>query len=177
MTNTTIIQETKVLWDKSADKLYVWDACSKAWELFFVAADLVTNDALTGDLAVKVSIAGDAMTGTLQLPSIGVNTAPDATNRLAVKSNAVLLAALETGSGGSGNIRAAVSKQAGANTASFLFQDGFSGRAEVGLCGDDNFHFKVSPDGSTWIDALVLDKTTGALTAAGAPVPTLSSGA
>jgi hypothetical protein len=166
MTDTTTIQETKVLWDKTADKLYVWDAASGAWELFFVAADLVTNDALTDDLALKVSIAGDTMTGALELPNIGVNTTPDATNKLAVKSNAALLAALETGAGGSGDIRAVVSKQAAGNTASFLFQDDYSGRAEIGLCGDDNFHFKVSPDGSSWVDALSLDRSSGQVTLA-----------
>ena len=41
------------------------------------------------------------------------------------------------------------------------FQDGFSGRAQVGLCGDDNFHFKVSPDGSTWNEAININASTG----------------
>ena len=176
MTDTTTIQETKVLWDKTADRLYVWDNDSGAWELFFVAADLVTNDALTADLALKLNVAGDMMTGNLQVPGIGIGTASDSTNKFAVKSNAALVAALETGSGGTGDIRAVVSKQAAGNTASFLFQDDFSGRAEIGLCGDDNFHFKVSPDGSSWTDALAIDRTTGALTAGGAPVATVTSG-
>lgn len=36
----------------------------------------------------------------------------------------------------------------------------------MALCstGDDDFHIKVSPDGSTWVDALKLNKTTGAVT-------------
>ena len=42
-----------------------------------------------------------------------------------------------------------------------LFQDGFSGRAQVGLCGDDNFHFKVSADGSTWLEAINISATSG----------------
>src|SRR5690606_16467928 len=38
-----------------------------------------------------------------------------------------------------------------------LLQTGFSGRAEIGLAGDDRLHLKVSADGSTWVDALVAD--------------------
>ena len=53
-------------------------------------------------------------------------------------------------------------QDAAADTASFLFQTAFSGRAEMGTTGDDNFHFKVSPDGTTWKEALIVDKTTGA---------------
>ncbi len=53
------------------------------------------------------------------------------------------------------------SKENSAATLSFLFQDNFSGRAGIGLTGDDDLHFKVSPDGSAWTDALTLDKSTG----------------
>src|SRR5262249_34947488 len=44
---------------------------------------------------------------------------------------------------------------------SLLFQTGFSGRAEIGNTGDSDFHFKVSPDGVQWTEALKLDRTTG----------------
>lgn len=64
---TTVIQETKVLWDTTADKLYVWDSVSKAWELFFVAADLVTNDALTDALALKLDKVGGTIGGSLAI--------------------------------------------------------------------------------------------------------------
>jgi hypothetical protein len=43
-----------------------------------------------------------------------------------------------------------------------LFQDDFSGRAEIGLTGDDDFHIKVSADGSAWIDAMLFDRASGA---------------
>jgi hypothetical protein len=42
-----------------------------------------------------------------------------------------------------------------------LFQNGFSGRAEIGLAGDDDFHFKVSPDGSAWFDSIKIERATG----------------
>jgi hypothetical protein len=104
------------------------------------------------------------------LPMVGVNTTADSTNKLAVQSNAVLFSDVSTGSGGTGDIRATLSKQASGNTASFLFQDAFSGRAEIGLTGDDNFHFKVSPDGSTWTDAMDIAASTGAVSIVSADI-------
>ena len=55
-----------------------------------------------------------------------------------------------------------MSKESAAKTLSLLLQTNFSGRAEIGLSGDDDLHFKVSPDGSTWTEALLIDRTTGA---------------
>ena len=51
--------------------------------------------------------------------------------------------------GGDGNLRYKLSKESASKTLSLLFQDNFSGRAEVGLTGDDDFHLKVSADGSS----------------------------
>jgi hypothetical protein len=31
----------------------------------------------------------------------------------------------------------------------------------MGLAGDDDFHFKVSPDGSAWFDSIRIDRATG----------------
>jgi hypothetical protein len=64
-----------------------------------------------------------------------------------------------------------LSKESASKTLSFLLQDNFSGRAEFGLTGDDDFHFKVSANGSAWVDALRLDKTTGLMTHADGVVP------
>lgn len=90
----------------------------------------------------------------------GINTSADATNRLAVKSDAVLFSHDDV-TPGSGDAQVKVNKAAAGDTASHLFQAGFSGRAEFGLTGDDDFHVKVSPDGTNWRDALVIDKDTG----------------
>ena len=49
------------------------------------------------------------------------------------------------------------------NTLSLLFQSGFSGRAELGLTGDDDLRVKVSADGGTWREALRIDRSTGGL--------------
>ena len=73
-----------------------------------------------------------------------------------------LWVAKTVGEGGDGTLRCKLSKESASKALSLLFQDNFSGRAEIGLTGDDDFHFKVSADGSSWIDALIIDKTTGA---------------
>jgi len=92
-------------------------------------------------------------------PMIGVLATADTTNRLSVKSDAVLFANDDV-TPGTGDIRAVLSKSASAKTASFVFQDVYSGRAEFGLTGDDHFHLKVSPDGSSWTEALYVNNST-----------------
>lgn len=102
----------------------------------------------------------------------GVNTTADATNKLSVKSNAVLFDALDAGEGGTGDSQVKVNKEAAGDTASHLFQTAFSGRAELGLTGDDNFHIKVSPDNfSTTYEPLVIDKDTGNIGVSGISAP------
>lgn len=91
---------------------------------------------------------------------LGVNTTASTPNLLSVKSNAALLAAITTADGGSGDARLQIAKAAAGNTASVVFSDNYSARAEFGLTGDDHFHLKVSPDGTSWQDAFVIDKTT-----------------
>lgn len=89
---------------------------------------------------------------------LGINASHDATNRLAVSSPATLL----THEGAGHQLK--INKAAASETASVLFQTDWSGRAEIGLAGEDNFSFKVSPDGSEWQEALRLDRTSGQVT-------------
>lgn len=98
--------------------------------------------------------------GGTQSASFGVNTSADATNRLSVKSDAVLFSHDDV-TPGSGDARVKVNKAVAGDTASHLFQTGFSGRAEFGLTGDDDFRVKVSADGVNWNDAMVVDKSNG----------------
>lgn len=98
-------------------------------------------------------------------PLFGVNATADIVNRLSVSSPAILFN--HEGNG----VQVKVSKAGVADTASFLFQNNFSGRAEIGLTGDDDFHFKVSPDGLSFTEAIVINKNDGAVM-----VPRLLSG-
>jgi Protein of unknown function (DUF2793) len=85
----------------------------------------------------------------------GINAWPDEINRLAVGS----AGALFTHDGD--DHRLAINKAAAADTASVVFQTGFSGRAETGLTGDENWHLKVSPDGAVWHESLMANRETG----------------
>lgn len=84
------------------------------------------------------------------LPGLGVNTSSDATNRLAVSAAATLLTHEGT------DHRLVLNKASDTDTASLLFQSNWTGHAEMGLAGDTGFSVKVSPDGTTWTQALTL---------------------
>ncbi len=92
---------------------------------------------------------------------LGVHTIADDTNRLAVRSAAALFTALEASEGGSGDLRLVANKETAADTVSLLLQSGFSGRAEIGLAGDDDLVIKVSDDGITWTEAMRVDASSG----------------
>lgn len=91
---------------------------------------------------------------------LGVNATADATNRLVVRGAATLL----THEGAGHQLK--VNKADTADTASLLFQSGFSGRAEMGCAGEDAFSVKVSADGAAWTLALRFDAGSGLATGA-----------
>lgn len=82
------------------------------------------------------------------LPGVGIGTTSDSVNRLALSSDAALF-----NHAGAGH-QLKVNKAGSGDTASLLFQSGFTGHAEMGLAGDTAFSIKVTDDGSTWFDAL-----------------------
>ena len=93
------------------------------------------------------------------LDEVGVGGAtPDAINRLSVNAPATLL-----NHDGAGH-QLKLNKAAAAQTASLTFQTGFSGRAEMGTTGSDDFAIKVSPDGSTFYTAMTVARATGQAT-------------
>ncbi len=117
-----------------------------------------TDEFIIYDGAAWNTVSGS---GSETAAKFGVNTTADATNKLAVKSNAVLFDALDVAESGTGDSLVKVNKEAVADTASHLFQTAFSGRAEFGLTGDDDFHVKVSANGSAWTEAITIDKDNG----------------
>lgn len=90
-----------------------------------------------------------------EFDTVGINATADDTNRLAVAAAGSLF-----NHAGNGH-QQKINKAASGDTASVLYQTAFSGRAEIGLVGDDDFHFKVSADASAWNEALLIDKETG----------------
>jgi len=111
--------------------------------------------AATDVQAAIVALDSEKIGSVNPIASVGVNATADTMNRLSVNSGAILFNR-ETD-----NIQIKVNKQAASASGTFLFQTNFSGRAEFGLAGDDDFHFKVSPDGATFFESFVLDKDTG----------------
>ncbi|GLS85605.1 hypothetical protein GCM10010873_05780 [Cypionkella aquatica] len=102
---------------------------------------------VTGIAAPNATVTADAL-------GLGGAT-PDATNRLSVNAAATLL-----NHAGAGH-QLKLNKAAAAQTASLTFQTGFSGRAEMGTTGSDDFAIKVSPDGSSFYTALTVARATG----------------
>jgi hypothetical protein len=104
---------------------------------------------------------GGALSALDNLTRLGVGTAADATNPFAAKLNNALWTAKTAAEGGDGTLRYKMNKESAATTLSLLMQTGYSGRAEIGLTGDDDLHVKVSPDGSAWFEAIRVDRASG----------------
>ena len=95
------------------------------------------------------------------LQMLGINTTSDSVNRLSARTEAVLFSAIDVASGGIGDIQFKINKETAADTASLLFQTGFSGRAEMGLTGNDDWRIKVSANGTAWNDAIEVNAASG----------------
>lgn len=89
------------------------------------------------------------------IDGIGIGTDSDPVNRLAVSAQATLLS-----HDGAGH-RLKINKATVSETASLLYQSGWTGHAEMGLAGDNDFHVKVSADGANWTEALIVEAGTG----------------
>ncbi|WP_421579354.1 DUF2793 domain-containing protein [Shinella sp. M31] len=86
---------------------------------------------------------------------LGLNATATAPNRLALAGDASLF----THEGAGHQLK--INKAAATDTASILFQTAFSGRAEIGTAGSDDFRLKVSANGSTFVDAVTVDRNSG----------------
>lgn len=86
---------------------------------------------------------------------LGVNATPDSTNRLAVSSPATLF------NHAGADHQLTINKANAGARATLVLQSAFEGRAEIGLVGDDDLLFKVSADGSNFLEALRIDNASG----------------
>lgn len=112
------------------------------WQVFDKATGTLCIFSGTGWIAVAATGAG--------LPQLGINADADTTNRLSISADATLLS-----HDGAGH-QLKINKASGADAASVLFQSNWSGRAEMGLLADNAWRLKISGDGSTWTNALVV---------------------
>jgi hypothetical protein len=133
----------------------------EGWLLWNVAAEEFQR--FDGTAWVTLELGADVDFASGEIEALGVATQADATNRLAVAAPAVLL----THAGAGHQLK--INKASVGETASLLFQSDWSGRAELGLAGEDDFSFKVSPDGAAWHTALTIAAADG--------IPDLRAGA
>lgn len=90
------------------------------------------------------------------LTRLGIGTTADATNPFAAKLNKLLFTAKAAAEGGDGDLRCTFNKETAADVLSLLFQSDYSGRAEIGLIGDNDLVLKLSADGSSFVEAMRL---------------------
>ncbi|KQN78165.1 DUF2793 domain-containing protein [Devosia sp. Leaf64] len=129
---------------------------STGWQVF----DKASNSLLVFSGTAWIALASTG-SGLLQL---GINSSADPTNRLSISAPASLF----THEGAGHQLK--INKASTGQTASVLFQSNWSGRAEMGLMGDNAWRIKVSADGSTWTNALTL-AADGSATFTGAVKP------
>ncbi|NNE51587.1 MAG: DUF2793 domain-containing protein [Sulfitobacter sp.] len=146
-------------WANHDNTVAIWS--DNAWHFFIPSEGWRADIAGTGDVVrfdgSAWATVGGGTTDLQNVPEVGVNTTADGLNRLSVASGATLL-----NHEGAGH-QLKLNKATAADTASLLFQTGFSGRAEMGTAGSDDFSIKVSPDGSTYHTALSVDADNGAV--------------
>jgi hypothetical protein len=137
-------------WAGQAGKLAAWQ--DGAWAFF---APKTGWRAWVADEARLIAFDGAAWVAVAPAPNptplVGVNATADTTNRLSVTSPAALFR--HDGAG----CQLKIDKAAAGETGSLLFQSGASGRAEIGLTGDNRLHVKASADGTVWKDLIVVD--------------------
>ena len=94
-----------------------------------------------------------------RMDRLGLGTGPDVNNRLSVRGQASLFS-----HGEYGGARVFINHADAGHTASLVFQSDFSGRAEFGLLGTEDFAVRASPDGQTFRTALTASSASGAVT-------------
>lgn len=135
------------------------------WIRMEIPAGLIAVIADTGEIVVWHAadwIPLAAFLGELQnLERLGLGATADAANPFLAKLNSALWTARETGDGGTGDLRLVLNKAGPSAVLSLILQSGWSGRAELGLIGEDAFGLKVSADGAGWTEAMKVDPASG----------------
>ncbi len=142
-------------WAGRGNAIAVWR--DGAWSFVTPAEGWLCYVIDTAEIAVFGGSAWAAASGGAgtSASQFGINATADTTNRLAVGADASLF------SHDGADHRLKINKSAASDTASLIFQAGTSGRAELGLAGDNHLRIKVSANGSSWTEALRVDNASG----------------
>ena len=130
------VDEGTVAWLRDEDRLVVFDG--QKWRSAGVDLSIINN-----------------------IQQLGVGTTADANNPVALRLNRLLLTSKPASDGGTGDLRQTLNKDLANSVLSMLFQSGWSGRAEFGLLGSDDFSLKVSADGGAWQTAFDVTRASG----------------
>lgn len=133
-----------------AGHVALWEGA--AWA-FFAPGPGWRAEVLEEEIAVVFDGAAwrDESGATRRFAALGLGTPAQGGNGLALAAPASLF----THAGGGHQLK--INKASPGDTASLLFQTGWSGRAEMGTTGSDRFAIKVSADGASFQTALELD--------------------
>lgn len=94
------------------------------------------------------------------LNSLSIGTQNDINNPLSAKLNSALFSAKYASESGNGDIILTLNKEETTKKAAILMQDNWSGRAEFGLNGNNDFSIKTSSDGNLWQTSLSINSQT-----------------
>lgn len=149
-------------WENHANEIAIWR--DGGWRFYMPLAGFCAY--VKQELACVVfdgvawAALAKAIGQELEAQFLGLNTSTHAQERLAVKSDTVLFSHDDV-LPGSGNMQLKLNKANIGATASLIFQDNWSARAEMGLAGEDAFSIKVSDDGQAWTQALKVNSVSG----------------
>lgn len=142
------------VWENQDGKLACW--VDGVWAFYLPQSGWLAWDMEDGRLYGFDGSLWGAVSDDLQdLSLLGINATADTTNRLSISAPASLF-----NHDGNGH-QLKINKNSAADTSSALFQTAFSGRAEMGLTGDDGFHVKTSADGSNWYEGMQFEAGSG----------------
>jgi hypothetical protein len=130
------VDEGTVAWLRDEDRLVVFDG--QKWRSAGADLSIINN-----------------------IQQLGVGTTADANNPVALRLNRLLLTSKPASDGGTGDLRQTLNKDLANSVLSMLFQSGWSGRAEFGLLGSEDFSLKVSADGGAWQTAFDVTRASG----------------
>lgn len=152
-----VIDPAPELWADNIGNVAVW--VDDAWMFLKPKIGWIARDDETGNLLIHDGTSwtevNNEVPDQLLINQIGVNMASDENSRMAVSSPG------STFSHAGDDHRLKINKSTANDTASLIFQNAWSGRAEIGIVGDDQLGFRVSPDGVNWNETMVFDQLGG----------------
>lgn len=165
-TNRLAVKTPSVLFHRETDDLNVTiNKEAAADDARFTFQTAFSTRALLGllgndDFTVQVSPDGAQFFNALAIDkdtgNVAIGAGSDANNKFLVSGGSSLFT-------NNGTLSFTFSKGAAGDDCSLTFQNNFSSRALIGLLGNDDFTFKVSPNGAGFKTAVVIDKTSGAV--------------